>query len=315
MFKNNILKRTSHAALAVTAAAFWLGSAHAALADASSLGDVFCNGFANAKPFGLIFQWVAYLAGIVAGIQGIHHARLHTEDPRNHPLHRALMLWFGGMCLLALPSFISTIAESLFSSGMAGGGTLACGVDGSGSGGTGLDGMLSGFVDNINHPLQSVVSLVAFLSGLFMMVRGLMKASKYGFDPKTHSVHSILTHIGFGALLMALGDNLDMMLGSLFASTSISGGSVISWGGLSTLAGGVSSQFTTAVNAALTFVQLIGCIAFVRGWLIMKKVVEGGHGNVTLAQGITHILGGVLAINIGGFLLLMDTTFGTNLLH
>jgi intracellular multiplication protein IcmC len=68
-----------------------------------------------------------------------------------------------------------------------------------------------------------------------------------------------------------------------------------------------------AVNSALTFVQVIGVIAFVRGWLILKKVVEGS-GNVSLAQGLTHILGGVLAINIFQFLLIMDHTFGLNLL-
>ena len=314
MFKNNILKNTSFTALSVMAVALWLGSAHAALADASTLGDVLCSGFTNAKPFGKVLQWIAYAAGAVAGVQGIHHARLHTEDPRNHPLHRALMLWFGAMCLLALPSVVTTVAMSLYGGSLTGG-SLGCGAGGAGGGGTGLDGMMSGFIDNIKNPIQSVVALTAFLSGLFMMVRGLMKASKFGFDPKANSVHSVLTHIGFGALLMTIGDNLDMMLESVFGNHDKSGGSVISWGGLSALSGGVSSQFTTAVNAALTFVQLIGCIAFVRGWLIMKKVVEGGHGNVTMAQGITHILGGVLAINIGGFLLLMDTTFGTGLLN
>jgi hypothetical protein len=99
-------------------------------------------------------------------------------------------------------------------------------------------------------------------------------------------------------------------------SASVLGGtvsddtSVLKW----TLNGqAMGAQFQTAVNAALSFVQIIGFIAFVRGWMIMKKVVEGG-GNVSMAQGMTHIIGGVLAVNIAPFLKIMDTTFGTNLL-
>ena len=41
-----------------------------------------------------------------------------------------------------------------------------------------------------------------------MIVRGLVKASKYGFDPKTHSVNSIVSCIVFGAILMTVGANL-----------------------------------------------------------------------------------------------------------
>jgi len=95
---------------------------------------------------------------------------------------------------------------------------------------------------------------------------------------------------------------------------SVSDAAVLNWGSTVTSGlGGASAQFQTAVNAALSFFQIIGFIAFVRGWMVLKKVVEGG-GNVTMAQGITHIVGGVLAINIAPFLKIMDTTFGTNLL-
>jgi hypothetical protein len=54
-------------------------------------------------------------------------------------------------------------------------------------------------------------------------------------------------------------------------------------------------------------------IAFVRGWLILKRASEGS-GQATMAQGFTHLFGGVLAMNIFGFLEIMDSTFGTNFL-
>jgi len=106
-----------------------------------------------------------------------------------------------------------------------------------------------------------------------------------------------------------------MMLGSLFGTgTTITSPNTLTWSGLEQLTGGATQQFKTAVAAALTFVQLIGVIAFVRGWLMMKKFVEGA-GNISFAQALTHILGGCLAINIAAFLKILDTTFGTNLLN
>jgi intracellular multiplication protein IcmC len=315
LFIRNIFKFLSAHALAALSVCFLIGTVHPA--SAQTLGDVFCNVFNNSKPFAQFCQWTAYLAGAVFTLQGIHHFRLHGENPQNNPLNRAIMLWFGAMCLLALPSAIGTIILSIYAS-PSGGGALSCGSAGGGGTATTPDIMLTNLVDNIKAPLTSLVSLIAIVCGLFMIVRGFMKAAKYGFDPRTHSVNSILANIVFGALLMTIGDNLNMMLASVFGSGTVSSGtavtasSVLSWGFVSSVGGG-SQQFATAIAAALTFIQLIGAIAFVRGWLIMKKVVEGG-GQATMAQGITHILGGVFAINIGAVLKIFDNTLGTGMM-
>lgn len=284
--------------------------------EVDSLGGFFCNVFSSSTPFSLIFQWFAYFAGVMSALRGVNYLRLKAEAPDKISLTVPLMYLFGAMCLLALPSFIGAVEKSFFKDPAVGSTGLAecsAGVIGTN---TGLDGMLANFVGNIKEPLIMVVAFVAVLCGLFMIVNGLVKASKYGTDPKTYSIQSILTNIAFGSLLMTLGANLDMMMSSLFGiGYDEVVANTITWKGLEALLGGtVSEQFKLAVTSALTFVQLIGLIAFVRGWLILKKVVEGGGGNVTLAQGLTHIIGGCLAININGFLVIMDKTFGTNLL-
>ncbi len=283
-------------------------------AHAQSLGSIFCNGVANARPFAPVFSWIAYVAGVVASAAGIYHIRLHTDSPQNHRLTTPLMELAGGAALLALPSAVTVLVTSIFGDSAGPNGKLIC-KEGPLAGGQSLDAMLRGFISNIEQPLKMIVSASAMLGGLYMIVRGLMKASKYGTDPKTHNMHSVLTYLGFGALLISIGDNLDMMLASVFGTENVAPNTVIHWGKLSALIGGdgVSQRFIDAVNAALVFVQLIGAIAFVRGWMIMKKVVEGSS-NVTLAQGMTHILGGVCAINIYQFLVAMDHTFGTNLI-
>ncbi|MDE2029884.1 MAG: hypothetical protein KGI97_04890 [Alphaproteobacteria bacterium] len=298
---------------------FWLASGDSALAavaavttkQATTLGDIICNATINGSAFGPLFSWGAYGIGAILAVQGIHHMRLHVDSPQNNKMDKPLFLWLGSALLLSLPSFIGMIVTSLYGTTAAGGGA-GCNPGGAGASASTLDVMLTNFVNNIHDPLLGLVSIIAWVAGLLFVVRGLVKASKYGFDPRANSPHIILTNIVFGALLLTIGSNLDMVMGSVFGASTIKGSSVLNWSFASAL-GGASTSFQTAVKAGLTFVQLIGAIAFVRGWLIMKKVVEGG-GNVTMAQGITHIVGGVLAINIFWFLKIMDTTFGTGLI-
>ena len=299
--------------MAALSLCFWVAMSHPVWAQASTLGDVICNVVNNAKPFSLVFTWTAYVMGAVAIITGIYHLRHHTENPQNHPMHRGIMLFAGGAALMIMPSLTGAIVASLYGTQTAGATLGTCTAGSGGGSGAGLDGMMTNFVANIKGPILLLTSAAAMLSGLYMVIHGLHKASKYGFDPKTHSVHSILTNILFGCLLLTIGGNLNMMLSSVFGSTTVSDSSTLNWSFLSSLAGGSSTQFQNAVTAGLTFIQIIGAIAFVRGWLILKKVVEGG-GNATMAQGLTHILGGVCAINIFSFLKAMDATFGTGML-
>ena len=62
-------------------------------------------------------------------------------------------------------------------------------------------------------------------------------------------------------------------------------------------AGGGAPGVAEALKGVLLFVKLVGHIAFLRGFLILKGVAEGSQGQ-TVGRAITHILGGAAAINI-----------------
>jgi hypothetical protein len=59
---------------------------------------------------------------------------------------------------------------------------------------------------------------------------------------------------------------------------------------------GVTAQAQAAMVGVLTFIRLIGYIAFIRGWLLINQAGQGKDG--TLGRGITHIFGGAAAINV-----------------
>lgn len=63
------------------------------------------------------------------------------------------------------------------------------------------------------------------------------------------------------------------------------------------------------INAVLKFMIVIGMISFVRGLFIMRDVSEGGQGASTMS-GMTHIIGGALAVNLGPLLNAVQTTLG-----
>lgn len=312
LLSKNVFSADRFVLVSGLAVAAWFGSGGVAFAQ--TLGELLCNGYLNARPFGDLFAWVAYMAGSVAVLRGVFNLKGTIDNP-NKGLTMPLCYLAGGAALLALPGVVGTVETTLFEDVNAYV-PRHC-LAGPASGGGSLDEMMVSFVNNIRGPLSLVCSIIAILAGLYMSVNGLMSASKYGTDSKAHSLHKILTNLGFGAMLIAFGSNLQTMLQTVFGGDGEYEGDVdIAWAGLAAALGAdaVNARFIAAVNAALMFVQLIGLMAFVRGWLILKKVVEGTSGNATMAQGLTHILGGCLCINIEAFLTAMQNTFGLNLL-
>jgi len=276
-------------------------------AEAQTLGSMMCSVAFNIEPFQSLMAGIAYIAGGIIIGSGLLHLVKHYDNQRDTPLHRPIAQIVAGAALLALPAFMRLSINTLFSFD-SGGGNRTC-IPIVGGGGIGLDGLMLNLVDNIKSPMIFMLSVMSIIIGIFLVFRGLVKASKYGTDPRTHSVTHILSSIIIGTILYTVGTSLDFIMGTVFGDQNIGGPGAI----MATIAfnfGPNTGHFQEAVYAALTFFQLIGFIAFIRGWLILKDAAEG-HGQKTVAQGLTHILGGVLAINIYRFLEVMDQTFGT----
>jgi intracellular multiplication protein IcmC len=63
-------------------------------------------------------------------------------------------------------------------------------------------------------------------------------------------------------------------------------------------------------KALIGLVQVIGVIAFIRGWLYIARLAGQGGQPGTFGKGLTHIIGGILAINIIGTKEVLFGTFG-----
>jgi hypothetical protein len=289
---------------------------------ADSLGGMMCILSRNIAPFYDLMVGISYIAGaIMIGI-GLSQLAYFTDTfsaNKQYGIARPKGLLVAGAGLLALPAFINVCVGSIFGVNFGanyGNGLNGCMPEINGGGGiageVGLDGLMLNLVYNIKGPMVYMLSTIAILAGVFLIIRGLVKASRFGTDQRTHSIPIIITNIVIGTVLFSLGTSMDSVLTSVFGGDSIEGSGNL----MNTILADFDADvapFQRAVYAALTFFQLIGMIAFIRGWLILKNSVEG-QGQATVAQGLTHIIGGVLCVNIYRFLEVMDTTFGTGFL-
>lgn len=78
--------------------------------------------------------------------------------------------------------------------------------------------------------------------------------------------------------------------------------------------GGMSSggALGGAMSAVLGFIQIVGYVAFGRGWILINRYAAGTLED-GLGRGLTHLAGGVLAINVKVTVMALVNTFAPNM--
>jgi hypothetical protein len=295
-------------------------SAHAATV---SWGQMLCDFAQQNAAWAILVSWFAYITGTYFVLRALLFLKQHTEDPGRNPMNKVwLHGWVGAACLV-FPSACQMVINTLFgTAGVApGGGVYVCSpgaVPPPGGSALGLDILAQNFVNNITGPAFFLGGLICYGLGAFFIFRGLNKLSKYNTDPRAYSPPIIAANFMVGAFLMVLGRTKDLLMASIFGigpdqlTFATVGSGTIDWGALGIVAADAIA-FDRAFIAATTFFQVVGFIAFIRGFLLAKAVVEGS-GNHTMGQALTHVIGGVLCMNIILFLRAAEVTFGINFL-
>lgn len=149
--------------------------------------------------------------------------------------------------------------------------------------------------------LQRLVSAAAYLIGVMFLIKGIM-ALKHAGESRSHmsqghTLKEPILYLVSGAMLLYLPSAIDIILQTVYNSTDI-----LSYGSLQ---GGnpiIDALFgSTGIFGGnlVILIQLIGLIAFVRGWIMLAKSAsqQGGHQGGP-GKAAMHIFGGILAINI-----------------
>lgn len=270
----------------------------------TTLGGMIKSLQAGAKGFPGAITGLAYLAGLIFGVQGVMKLREHVESPNHVPIWDPMKRFVTGGAFFSLP-FVADVVRNLVegdSSTWSG----ASGFNGKSSG-AGLDAMIVKLMADITQPTIWIVSWFGWLAGLvfvFIGISRLMKSEQEGPRGPT-GIGTIMTFVTAGFLF-----SLNSMIS--YATTSIFGDDKIKSNGVLKYTDGLgeSAQHVHAViSAIIAFAIVIGWISIVRGFFIVRGVSEG-NSQASMMAAITHIIGGTLAINLGSVINAVQSTLG-----
>ncbi len=272
----------------------------------TKVGDMMMKGAQNTlSRTPLLIQTIAYISGFAFAVIGLLKIKAHVDNAERTPLSHGLWYLLAATLLISLPAAMNLLQNStlLKTPGKSVEAAAAFGLNGAGNG---LDKMMIRFVNDIRKPLQFIIWGSGVVLGLFLLTTGFMRMAKgAGQDgPRGSLGPGTLMRILVGAILFSTAATADMFTASLF------GNAVVQFKGLAiaNIPAASLANAEQAIGAILTFIQIIGFIAFMRGFLMFRALADG-NTSVSSSAAFTHVIGGALAINISPTLAAIEQTF------
>jgi hypothetical protein len=297
------------------AAAFFLipGGAFAQ----QTLGNVLTNTVKSTSSLSTLESMLAYFAGMLLMVVSIFKFKDHVDNPQQTPISAGFKRFFAAGMFLSLPFMTSVVQGSIDKqkNSMAhGSGVLA--IDPT-SNAKSLDTLVVKIMKDAGVPMEILLSLFSYLMAIALLLVGINRMTKRMDEgPRGPAgMGTIMTFITSG-VLFAWGDVVGAFTNTMFTPTGSSGlshtiANVDPNGSLKlgTGVGSYGNKINMVVQGVMMFVVIIGLIAFIRGWLVLRAFADGQQG-ATLAQGLTFLFGGALAINLGDLVNAFQASLG-----
>lgn len=162
-------------------------------------------------------------------------------------------------------------------------------------------------IANVVNPFMRLVTGGAYVLGAGFIYKAFYHLKVYGEARTMMSTQTSLkqpmTYLLVAMVFLYLPTAMEVMLQTTFGSSNILAYS--NWEGNSQY-GGIT------MNAVFKIIQFIGVVAFIRGWLILAQGAGQQGQPQAFAKGLTHIFGGVLAVNIVGTANILSATLGVS---
>lgn len=256
-----------------------------------------------------VISAIAYIGGIGLGVWAMFKIKDHVDNPMQTPLRAGVLRLLAGGGLLALPMVAEAVARTWVDAGWniseATGRKGEWGAAPSGS--MSLDEVLVALMSNIGPAIQNAIMAFCYIFGLIFCVIGLFRLTKHQQEgPRGPSGIGTLTTFAVAGALFSLGGLMESFTNSLTGQDNVFAYATLSFTGVSP---GAVTQIELVTEAVITFMMILGWISFARGWFILKAVADGG-GQASLMAGVTHIIGGALAVNLGALINFVQETLG-----
>ena len=167
-------------------------------------------------------------------------------------------------------------------------------------------------IANNLSPVQSLMSAGAYLMGIGFAIKALMSLKAHGENRQGMSqggspMKEPVLYLVVAGMLIYFPSAVDVIMTTTFGAPNI-----LSYSQLPSSVVSILSGNTALGNALMVIIQTIGLYAFIRGWVLIARSGASGQQPGGLGKGLTHVFGGVLAINIVATLEMIDNTlFGS----
>jgi intracellular multiplication protein IcmC len=159
-------------------------------------------------------------------------------------------------------------------------------------------------------PVERLITGGAYLMGCAFMFKAIYSLKIYG-EAKTMqsgstSIKEPLIYLIVGAVFIYFPTGFAVLMQTTFGYQNVLQYAPVNSGNqaLDTLFGSGS-----VVGKPLAMlIQVIGLIAFVRGWVLIARSASQGQQPGGTGKGLVHVFGGILAINIVGTLNMVNNT-------
>lgn len=163
-------------------------------------------------------------------------------------------------------------------------------------------------------PIEKLVTGSAYLMGLAFAYKAIACLKHHGERASAQQQAGLkepLVYFMVAAVFIYFPTGLSVLM-----KTSFGYSSVLAYSSLQTQNPTLNTLFgpSSEVGRSLSMIiQVIGLIAFIRGWVLISRSATHGQSPGGTSKGIMHVIGGVLAMNIVGTLeVLNNTLYGTN---
>lgn len=279
----------------------------AGLGKSTGLGHAICHTAESVQTLPALFFGLSYLFGLFLGVWGIERLYSHVLQPNQVPIWDALKRFLAGGMFFALPMVTEVVQNTIIGTGAGLTDVTISGFSGKTTG-SGLDAVLVGFVNDVFRPSLGLLKIFCIIAAVIFTMIGisrLLKTMQEG--PRgPGGVGTMMTFLLAGILF-----SIDSVMGA-FSISTFTDPSVNSTATLAYTAGLNSIEvdhLEAVISGVLGFLMLLGFVSFVRGWFIIRDVAEGNQ-QASMMAGITHIIGGGLAVNMGPLMQAVQETLG-----
>ncbi len=270
-----------------------------------SLGSTLCQIIFHTVAFPTFLAGFSYLLGLVVIVWGMTKLKDHVLNPNNVSAWEGFARIIVGGALFAMPTVLNALYVTMAS--LAVPHTGGAFNDG-GAVGNGLDTMMVAFTANILGPAQSLMNWFGYVAGIILVIIGitrLMRSAQEGVRGPG-GVGTLMTFLAAGALI-SFSPMVTAFTGSMF--TIPMGANYATLNYTVGLGPDELGHIHAVISAVLRFVIVIGLVSFLRGIFIVRSVAEGDN-QASMMAGVTHLIGGALAVNLGPFLNAVQNTLG-----